>query len=83
MKTPGNQSILRQFEELEKRVERLIGFLVSQKEKTLALKKRIDELEGELRNQAEVEKRYVKERTLIRSKIDNLLIKLDDISGEI
>ncbi len=83
MGIPDNQSILRQFEELEKRIERLIGFLVSQEEKALALRKRIDDLEGELHRQTEAGKQYVEERALIRSRIDNLLTKLDDISSEV
>lgn len=83
MRIPDNQTILRQFEELEKRVEGLIGFLASQEGRTLSLRKRIDDLEGELHRQAEAEKHYVAERTLIRSKVDNLLIKLDGISSEI
>ncbi len=83
MEIPDNQSILRQFEELEKRIERLIGLLVSQEEKALALRKRIDDLEGELHRQTEAGKQYVEERALIRSIIDNLLTKLDDISSEI
>ena len=79
---PDTKRVLRQFEELERRVERLIGLLASQEEKTLALRKRIDDLEGELLERTEAEKRHVTERTRIRSKVDNLLIKLDDISDE-
>jgi len=81
VKNPDNQSITRQFEELEERVERLISSYVTQEEKTLILKKRIDDLEEELRKQAEGEKRHVAERALVRSKIDGLLTKLDDISN--
>ena len=83
MTIADNQDISRQFGELEKRVERLIGFLVSREEKTLALRKRIDDLEGELHRQAEAGRQYVAESALIRSKIDNLLMTLDGISSEI
>ncbi|MEE8399319.1 MAG: hypothetical protein V3S89_09960 [Desulfobacterales bacterium] len=82
MKSPDNQSVLRQFEELEKRVERLIGFLASQEEKTLALRKKTEDLERELQERTEAGKHHEAERNLIRSKIDTLLTKLDGISSE-
>jgi ElaB/YqjD/DUF883 family membrane-anchored ribosome-binding protein len=44
------------------------------------LTKKIDSLEEELQSKAEVAQRFQEEKTLIRSKIDNLLAKLSDIT---
>ena len=41
---------------------------------------KIDSLNAELQGRIEAEKKYEKERDLIRSKIDGLLVKLEDIA---
>ena len=74
-----NTTILKQFEELEKRIEQLVKTLVLQEEKNLELSQKIESLEEALRKRIDLEQRYSKERTLIRSNIDNLLVKLEGI----
>jgi protein-arginine kinase activator protein McsA len=44
------------------------------------LKGKIEKLEGELQGKVEAENRYAEERALIRSKVDHLLTRLEDIS---
>ena len=75
------QMIFRQFDELEEKVERLIGVCKSLETTNLELKNRIAFLEQELQGKAEAENSHTEERTLIRSKIDSLLQRLKNISG--
>ena len=75
-----SELILRQFELIENKVENLVTVCKSYEATNLELRKRIEKWEEELQNKDEVEKHYTNERDLIRSKIDNLLSKLDDIA---
>jgi cell division septum initiation protein DivIVA len=75
-----NEFILKQFEEIEKKVENLINVCKSFETTNLELKDKIERLEGELQGKVEAENNYNTERALIRSKIDNLLGKLEDIT---
>jgi FtsZ-binding cell division protein ZapB len=71
--------ILRQFEEVERKVERLIQVNKSLQNVISDLKLRISQVEMELREKTEAETIYNEERTLIRSKIDSLLGRLEEI----
>jgi uncharacterized coiled-coil DUF342 family protein len=75
-----NEFILKQFEEIEKKVENLINVYKSFETTNLELKNKIVRLEGELQGKVEAENNYTQERDLIRSKIDSLLEKLEDIT---
>jgi cell division septum initiation protein DivIVA len=70
---------LRQFEEIEERVKSLIAAYESLKATNLELKKRINRLEEELQTKVEAENSYTREKTLIRSKIDDLLSRLEGV----
>lgn len=80
---------LKQFAEIEEKVSRLIQVVKAQEAAIEAakndetaneqLKTRIAELEQELQGKIEEEKQYQDERSLIRSKIDSLLAKLEEI----
>jgi regulator of replication initiation timing len=72
--------ILRQFEEIEGRIEKLIQLNTSLENANSGLKERISHLELELREKTDAETIYNEERTLIRSKIDSLLGRLEEIS---
>ena len=76
-----NEFIVGQFEEIEKKVEKLIDVLKSHETTNLELSNKINRLEEELQGKNEVESSYSQERTLIRSKIDSLLVRLGDITG--
>ena len=75
-----NNVIVRQFEDIEQKVERLIGVCRQLEATNSKLSNKIEELEKELQGKIEEEKRYLAEKDLIRSKVDSLLAKLEDIS---
>jgi len=72
--------LMQQFEEIEQKVERLIAICSSLEVKNIQLRNTISSLEEELRLKAEALENYSEERTMIRSKIDTLLVKLENIA---
>ena len=77
-----NQLFLTQFEEIERKVERLIGACRTLESENAELKKKIERLEGELQEKVEQEKQFSGEREQIRSRIGNLLGRLEESDGE-
>jgi peptidoglycan hydrolase CwlO-like protein len=75
-----NKIILKQFEEIEKKVEKLVDVYKSLEAKNLELKNKINGLEEELQGKVDAETNYTQEKALIRSKIDSLLVRLEDIT---
>jgi hypothetical protein len=75
-----NNAILSQFEEIEKKVGKLIDVCQSLETANLELGNNIKRLEEELQNKVEAENNYQEERTLIRSKIDDLLGRIEQIT---
>jgi len=74
-----SELILKQFDEIEAKVERLVEVIKSLEATNLELKNQNDSLNEGLQNRINTEKSYNEERDLIRSKIDNLLVKLEGI----
>ena len=74
-----SEMILKQFDEIEAKVERLVEVIKSLEVTNRELKNQNDSLNEELQNRINSEKSYNEERDLIRSKIDNLLVKLEGI----
>ena len=75
-----NEFILKQFEEIEKKVENLINVCKSFKTTNLELRNKVERLEEELQGKVETENNYAQEKALIRSKIDGLLGRLEDMT---
>lgn len=75
-----NEFILKQFDEIEKKVENLINVCRSLETTNLELKNKVERLEEELQGKVEAENNYAQERALIRSKIDGLLGRLEDMT---
>ena len=75
-----NELILKQFEEIEKKVENLINVCKSLKTTNLELRNKVERLEEELQGKDEAENNYAQERALIRSKIDGLLGRLEEMT---
>ena len=75
-----SEQILQQFDEIEKKVERMIEALKSLEATNKELKDKIENLNEELKGKIEAEKSYNEERDLIRSKIDSLLVRLEEIA---
>lgn len=76
-----NEYILRQFEEIEKKIEKLLDAYKSLEASNLELTNKIKRLKEEVQSKVEAENNYAEEKALIRSKIDSLLIRLEDITG--
>jgi len=74
-----NELILGLFEKIEKKVESLIEVNKSLEATNLELGNKIKRLEEELQGKVEAENNYVEEKALIRSRIDSLLVRLEDI----
>ena len=75
-----NDYVLKQFGEIEQKVERLIENCNAQVAANSELKNKLIRLEEEIQGKVEAENNYAEEKALIRSKIDGLLARLDDIS---
>jgi len=72
--------IIRQFEQIEQRVENLIETCKDFEAANRELKSRVLKLEEVLQEKQETEIRYQEEKNLVRSKIDGLLAKLDTVT---
>ncbi len=72
--------LMQQFEEIEQKVERLIAICSSLEARNIQLKNTISSLEAELHIKSEALEKLSEERTMIRSKIDMLLVKLENIA---
>jgi len=75
-----NDFVLKQFGEIEQKVGRLIENCNAQVAANSELKNKLIRLEEEIQGKVEAENNYAEEKALIRSKIDGLLARLDDIS---
>jgi len=75
-----NDLILRQFDDIEQKVDRLIGVCKALEAEKSQLADKVATLEAALQQKVEEEKQFEAEKTLIRSKIDSLLSRLEDIS---
>jgi hypothetical protein len=73
-----NAIISNQFNDIEKKVARLIEICKRREAANLELKNKIKSLEEELLGKIEAEKSYAQEKALIRSKIDTLLVKIEE-----
>ena len=74
-----NAIISNQFKEIEKKVARLIEVCKEHEAANFELKNKIKSLEEELLGKIEAEKSYAQEKALIRSRIDSLLVRLEEI----
>ena len=75
-----SDSIVSQFGEIEKKIEIIIETCKSQETANLELQNKIMNLEEELHLKNESVRRHAEEKALIRSRIDTLLAKLEDMT---
>ncbi|MBW1903213.1 MAG: hypothetical protein JRJ20_16535 [Deltaproteobacteria bacterium] len=75
-----NETILKQFDEIEKRVEKLIGACQSLEAANAELNNEVGRLEEEIQSKRELEDRQTEVKALIRTKIDNLMERLEGIT---
>ena len=74
--------VIQQFETIERRVENLIEACRELETNNIELKNQVLQLKEELQKKQEAENRYQEEKTLVRSKIDGLLAKLDTLAED-
>jgi peptidoglycan hydrolase CwlO-like protein len=77
-----NAFILNQFDQIEQKVERIVDKCNALEATNLELRNKIKRLEEEIQGKVEAETSYAEEKALIRSKIDGLLAKLDEVTNE-
>ncbi|TET83049.1 cell division protein ZapB [candidate division TA06 bacterium] len=70
-----------QFKKLEDRIEELIQTCRDLQQTKSELEAKTYDLEGALRTKVAAEQEYVEEKSMVRSKIDDLLSKLDQVLG--
>jgi predicted nuclease with TOPRIM domain len=75
-----SDALFRQFSEIEDKVEKLLGLCRSQQATISELQQTVKKLEEELHLKSETVQRQTEEKALIRSRIDNLLAKLEDLT---
>ncbi|MFZ7125312.1 MAG: cell division protein ZapB [Desulfobacterales bacterium] len=76
-----DEQILKQFESIESKVGRLIDVCRAKDAANVELTQKIEQLEEELQKKAEVEIQYKTEKDQIRSRIDQLLSRLEEFTG--
>jgi hypothetical protein len=74
-----NAIISNQFKEIEQKVVKLIAVCKEHEATNLELENKINSLKEELLGKIEAEKSYAQEKAFIRSKIDSLLVRLEEI----
>lgn len=75
-----NDNVMLQFDQLEQKVGNLIVKCNSLENLNTELSAKVKSLEDELKKKVEIEKNYSEQKTLIRSKVDNILAKLNNLS---
>ncbi|MEW6076264.1 MAG: cell division protein ZapB [Thermodesulfobacteriota bacterium] len=79
----GNEQLFSQFEEIEKKVEKLFDKIQSLESINAQLKETISDLEKGARKKAEEEEKYSEEKALIRSKVDGLIQKINAFVSQV
>lgn len=75
-----SDALLNLFTEIEAKVEKMIGLCRLQQTANFELQQKVRQLEEELHLKNEAAQRHAEEKTLIRSRVDNLLAKLEDLT---
>jgi len=75
-----SDALFRQFSEIEDKVEKLLGLCRSQQATISELQQTVKKQEEDLHLKSEAVQRQTEEKALIRSRIDNLLAKLEDLT---
>ncbi len=75
-----SDALFKSFTEIEAKVEKLIDLCRLQHTANSELHQKVRQLEEELHLKNEAAQRHAEEKTLIRSRVDNLLAKLEDLT---
>ncbi len=79
----GNKGIRNKFDDIDIRVDFLIEFCQSLQEENKRLVSKIKTLESALDEKAQAEAMYAEQESMVKSKIDGLLEKLDGFSNNL
>ena len=74
-----NDNVMLQFDEIEQKVGSLISRCQSLENSNSELSAKVKSLEAELNKKVELENKYSEQKKLIRSKVDNILAKLNNL----
>ncbi|OQY50643.1 MAG: DUF904 domain-containing protein [Desulfobacteraceae bacterium 4572_89] len=79
----GNEFIKNTFEDIDIKIDLLLELCQTLQVENAELLSKIKHLEANLNEKKETEKLYSEQETLIKSKIDGLLTKLDSFSNDV
>jgi len=77
-----NNLIIRHIDEVEKKIDTLVGAYAALKKENTELLEQIKRIEQALQEKSEAVMQYAQERDLVRSRIDALLSRLGDPSQD-
>ena len=75
-----NNNVMRQFDQIEEKIGNLIERCNLIERLNFELSVKVKSLEAELTEKVETENKHSEQKALIRSKIDNILSKLDNFN---
>ena len=75
-----NNNVMRQFDQIEEKVANLIERCNLLEKLNFELSVKVKSLEAELTEKVETENKHSEQKALIRSRIDNILSKLDNFN---
>jgi hypothetical protein len=75
-----NDNVMVQFDQLEQKVGNLITKCKALENLNKELSTKVNSLEDELKKKVEIEKKYSEQKALIRSKVDDILAKLNNLT---
>ncbi len=79
----GNDQIHNKFDEVDKKVDTLLGRIRSLQIENQELTQRITQLESDLEKRIQTEAQISEQEAVIQSKIDGLLTKLDNFARSV
>ncbi len=75
-----NDNVMFQFDQIEQKVGNLVTRCKSLENLNLELSGKVKSLEAELKKKVETENKHSEQKALIRSKVDNILAKLNNLN---
>lgn len=75
-----NENVMLQFDQIEQKVGSLISRCKTLENLNFELTDKIKSLEAELTKKVETENKHSEQKALIRSKVDNILAKLNNLN---
>ncbi len=77
----NNELLIKQFDEIESKVERVLGVLQTIEAEKVELKQKVKSLEETLSQKEAAESHFVDEKRQVRERVEGLLNKLNSFSS--